>query len=309
MTLKSNALVSQDEALTALGQSRKTYRADFFSVYNDGSGAVAPTAATVQVTSANIILTVTGGTNASTSTISLTAGATDTIGELITAIEALAKGWVCNRETATSQLSSGLASVGATACLLAANEVMLEGLDADSLDWLINAASSFIESFCKRVFTNSGALTTETIYINGTGRDILLLPNFPVANDGTIRVYTFDTVTQTVLDTLTEHTDYEVDFTAGALITGQWSNGFKNIKVTYSHGYTTATMPWDLKNACLSLVNYLYSNKDKVGMNSERIGGYSYTKETAGQVLFAGLPIPGDIILMLNAYRRLDYGV
>lgn len=309
MTLKSGALCSQDEALTALGQSRNTYRADFFSIYNDGSGAVAPTAATVQVTSANIILTVTGGTNASVNTISLTAGATDTIGELITAIDALAKGWVCNRETSTSQLSNGLVSIGITGCLLSANEVMLEGLDADSLDWLINAASSFIESFCKRVFTNSGAVVTETIYLNGNGLDKLLLPNFPVADDATIRVYEFDTVTQTVLTSLTEHTDYEVDFTAGALITGQWPNGFKNIKVTYSHGFTTATMPWDLKNACLELVKVLYANKDKAGLKSESIGSYSYTKESTGQYLFNGLPVPAEVILMLNNYRRLDYGI
>jgi hypothetical protein len=306
MTLKSNTLISQDDALSMLGKSRTDFRVGFISLYNAAAGA---TAATVALSSNVLTLVVTGGASAGTSTLTLTDAANDTLGELKTVIEALAKGWVVTRLSGSSQASTDLFSFGSTSCLLATNEFILYGFDGLLVDSLINAASGFIESFCRRKFTNSGALITETVYLNGNGEAYLPLPNYPVSNDSTIVVYSWDKVSQVVDDTFVEHTDYEVDFDSGLVyMQSGWLLGEKNYKVTYKYGYTTATMPEDLKNACLALVLYLYNGRDKAGMQSETIGSYSYTKQNTGQYMFMGLPIPPEVILMLSVYRRADLG-
>lgn len=94
MALSSIALttVAKARASLNLNPSDPQFQAAAIDIYHDQS--VSATAATVQVTDTTIILIITGGANAGTTTLTLADAANDTVDELVGVINALATGWV-----------------------------------------------------------------------------------------------------------------------------------------------------------------------------------------------------------------------
>ena len=82
------------------------------SIYNDMSDSA--TAATVEVTATTMVLIVTGGTNAGTTTYTFSDAASNTVGELVTAINALDKGWVAELLDESARDSATLEVLAAT---------------------------------------------------------------------------------------------------------------------------------------------------------------------------------------------------
>ena len=300
MTLDATALLTQDELLSALGMDRYNMSINMLAIYNGSSGA---TAATVSKTGNVLTLTVTGGANAGTETLTLTDADKDTMSELVTAIEALSKGWVVNRLCVAAMPSTDLNNVSVS-CLAAANETILVGFNSLLIDETINAVSAFATKFCRRTFLSSVPLTE---YHDATPDNYLKLDSFPIV--AITSVDSWDWTLDASSDSLTNHDDYESNDDKGMLYNPNgWDNGrgTKAWKVVYTAGYTAATMPEDLKQGIKDLCSYIYFKRSKQGIKSERIGAYSVAYSEGSGAKISGITIPAEMINFLLPYRKLD---
>jgi len=95
----------------------------------------------------------------------------------------------------------------------------------------------------------------------------------------------------------TPETDFSEDAKAGIIkLWGHYPVGFQNITVKYTGGY--ATIPPDLEQICIELAkSYLDSASQNAALQSESIGGYSYSAKTTSG-------IPDSLRGRLGAWRR-----
>jgi hypothetical protein len=92
-------------------------------------------------------------------------------------------------------------------------------------------------------------------------------------------------------------------------IDGPWAKGIQNIKVTYVGGYADASIPYDLVQAQIDWLTYIFRNKDmRIGVSGYRIGQYSVNFAAPSTVEgFSGvlaLP-PSEVRLVLDNYKEL----
>lgn len=181
------------------------------------------------------------------------------------------------------------------------------------LEFLINAASERIEKYCSRHFEKA----TYIEYYRGHERQRLLLNQ-----------YTIISVTSVELNGgALASTEYEIeDAGAGILyretgwpwkgysigLVGEPGVSTRNIKVVYVAGYVlpkdaTAenprTLPYDLEQACISLVAHLYGGKEGAGKVSEQQGVVrtDYEKLVRGVGI---LPLPPEVAALCESYRK-----
>lgn len=108
------------------------------------------------------------------------------------------------------------------------------------LDAIINGVCEFIKGFTGRVLPQT---TYTAVKYDGSGRSNFWLPNYPVSALTSVHE-------DNVL--LTLDTDYYAYLTTGRLLrNGVWSATPQGIKATYTAGYAPASMPTDIKLACL----------------------------------------------------------
>lgn len=148
-TIDTYALTDIDSVKQHIGLTSEDLKDDAITIYNAASGA---TAATVEVTATTIVLIVTGGASAGTSTLTFADSDKDTIGELVAAIEALNKGWVVERSCDSDVSSTNLSVMSATSSIGSGNAVTLTYLNNELLCELINQASDIIETIADRQF-------------------------------------------------------------------------------------------------------------------------------------------------------------
>lgn len=80
-----------------------------------------------------------------------------------------------------------------------------------------------------------------------------------------------------------------------------WPHGVGNLRVTYVSGYPAASIPDDLRTACVELAAWLAMNLPSGGpLSSESLGGYSYSR---GQELIGEMPALGTVKQILGRYR------
>lgn len=258
------------------------------------NGSTDATAAIYQITATGLKLKVTGGANAHDTTLTFADADKDTLTELVVAINALAKGWVVKLLVNGAQASADLSweLTDEVACLLYANRKTIMIPDNTGLEDLINAATDFMELFCKRRFLKT--TYTAELY-DGNGTMMLFLRNFPIITVATI-YWTYPNVA----DDLVDSTYYKIYHAGGYIYrTGKWIKGYQNIKVTYDAGYDFAVaIPSELQSICNALVNLGYNQPDRFGVKSEKMGGYavSYSEDA----------IPPDLKLRLNLWRKVD---
>jgi len=116
----------------------------------------------------------------------------------------------------------------------------------DLLDLLIPAASEAIENFCGRRF-NEEAYTE---YYDGGGYSRLVLTHRPVESVAGI----WDDVNRNFTDDhLLDADDYVLDSDRGLiqLLSGSFTDGVRNVKVTYTAG--ESSVPTDVAQACIML--------------------------------------------------------
>ncbi len=78
-----------------------------------------------------------------------------------------------------------------------------------------------------------------------------------------------------------------------------FAKGNRNIIVKYTAGYSSTTMPADLKLAILEAVKFVYQQRDEdtEGVRSLRLGDYNVQYEEM---------LPARVMTILDAYRRVD---
>lgn len=178
----------------------------------------------------------------------------------------------------------------------------LSGSTYDTLiGLLIGAAQAEAERWCGRLF-DSGS---QTDTLNGSGSNILFLTRTPITAFTSLSVVASDG-TSTAIDS----TDYRYDATTGELrlipesygrivqddfgtvVNEQWGYGrafppgFRNIVAVYTGGYSSGTMPLDLKHAMYRYVDAMFQafkdgGNEGLQYQSEDLGDYSYTKASA----------------------------
>lgn len=164
------------------------------------------------------------------------------------------------------------------------------GDDATITD-MIEAATEAMEQFTGRHLDS----TTITEYLNGTGGRLLWLkePAESITNLWNDSAHAWGAAT------LVDADDYlltgcEVDY-----LDHIWSEGRRNIKVTYKAGY--ATMPDDLQHACKVQVAKLYSEWQvaKKGLNVLA----SHTVQGWSQAFLAHRGLDPEVADIVNRYK------
>jgi hypothetical protein len=115
----------------------------------------------------------------------------------------------------------------------------------------IDAACDVIRDITEQDFTYG----TTTVSLDGTGTDVLVLPQRPVASAGTVLVNG-----GTIVDYIAPTPDgflYRGTATAAGYGYGYgggacWPRGRQNVKVTYEHGYQTLDVPRSVRMVAIS---------------------------------------------------------
>jgi len=287
--LNANALVTVEELKNYLEIAGANIQTPFLSLYNSSADA---TGATFQVTATTIILIVTGGTNAGTSTLTFADADKNTLGELVIAINGLAKGWVANVQGLSSSDSADLTIKESTDCLLIANQQIIYGSNNSKLERYINGTSSFLERECDRSF-HSATYTDEEY--DGNGRTKMWLKQFPITSIAALSFY--DRYSKTTAYAMTEDTDYYVDLDTGRLdcAFGIWSKDTRNIRVTYTAGYTT--IPDDLKVLCMDIIDFQMTKKRMIVAQGLWKENTIIIKET----------LPKNLLLQIDQFKRIIF--
>lgn len=156
----------------------------------------------------------------------------------------------------------------------------------------INAASQMISNYCNREFE----LKTNTEYYDGRSTNAILLHQYPAYKPSSVKIDN-----DWVFDSTSEVSSNDFDVYPGGWLVAKsqiFIRGTKNIKVTYNSGYQT--IPSDLQEACLMLVEYLYMHRN------DRRSGVT-TKSKNGENISYTPSIPQNIKDMLVNYVKLDF--
>jgi len=168
-----------------------------------------------------------------------------------------------------------------------------EVADVDFLSSTINNVSSAMEQFCGlEHFTP----TVYTEYFDGGGKGLLFPDRYPITTVSGIyddEDWNWDTVSGT---NAVDPTTYRVvDKNRIVLKSGYFSNYTQNIMVVYTAGF--ATIPGDLKLACIKEVARLFRTRNDKGVSSRSVQANNiYTKYITDEF------IP-ETKAVLNRYR------
>lgn len=170
----------------------------------------------------------------------------------------------------------------------------------DTLTRMINAASQKIEQYCDRKFKKR----QYTDFYDGRGNDRLLLRNWPC--DKPTELWDDAGNEFTSSTNLIDAADYTVEQSSDGgvgviLVNGiRFSRGNQNVKVVYQAGY--ASVPYDIEEACLFMVEYLYTMKQdrRVGVSSKGKNGESTQFRD---------DMPTFILDILDRYKRVEFAL
>jgi hypothetical protein len=158
------------------------------------------------------------------------------------------------------------------------------------IEYLINGVS---QRFCTETSRSLISTVYTALALDGNGRDVFYLPNWPVTVAPTVKLNT---------TSLTITTHYLQDLPSGKLmrVGGVWTKGTQNLVVTYTAGYTVALLPTDLKLAALTQIAAQYQRfiaKDH-GVTSASVQGSSVSHVEGGL-----LPEVKEILELYRSWR------
>lgn len=188
--------------------------------------------------------------------------------------------------------------------------------DDTLLGVLLDAAEQSIRDYCNRPDGWASDAFTETL--DGSGVNTFVVTNVPVAASPApvVKVYYSTTNSETIANTMYRfnpatgefqyiaNTEMRFEFGGGCDYGDlhrypAWPEGFQNIGVEYTGGYTV--IPAALAQAAKDATLWLYWNRrNNKEMQSESIGAYSYTRWTPQP----GQTLPPQVTALLNPYRR-----
>lgn len=164
--------------------------------------------------------------------------------------------------------------------------------DSDTLlTMLLSSADSSIKTRTGRELELDGANRVEVM--DGRGQPNLFLEKYPVAtfvslekNTGTIPVPVWEVIPTT---------SYAVRNATGIIsFTGSEYRGINRLRATYTAGY--ATIPGDLKLACIKIAASAYNRRNSDGIKSETVNG--------DRLDFDASELPKDVEDIIDNYRR-----
>jgi len=172
---------------------------------------------------------------------------------------------------------------------------------------LINSTSSFIEKatdrkLAARDYSKDDLNDREDSWLNGDNTTKLHLKQYPVNSVSYIEVNSSE-ISEAAITDYYASAGYMIFNRQGMLYyESGWSMGIQNVRASYNAGYAEGTPEREeLRELCNALVALVFKTKDSLGLKSERIGNYSYTKANLKdiQVLFGV-----DGLFIINRYRR-----
>jgi uncharacterized membrane protein len=147
-------------------------------------------------------------------------------------------------------------SLGTNALVTAEDlQAVLKPADGDLpvCEAIVDGVSEFFNLRTRRTLKST---VYTALYLNGNGSAFFYLPNAPVVTTVGMTV-ALGSPTPVLL---VLNTDYYLDLASGYMmkVSGEWTKGVHNLLVTYTAGWTTATMPKDLRWACLKQAAHEY---------------------------------------------------
>ena len=157
---------------------------------------------------------------------------------------------------------------------------------------LINAVSEDAKTRCGRAFLQE--TRTDELY-DGDGTDTLLLRHGPVT-----------AVSKLIAEfggaELTEGGDKDFVFYPNRIVKlvngGIFAIGARNVTVSYTAGYSLATIPQDLKTAILEGISFRWNTRDK------RREGISSVTTADGITTYTEKDYPGNVLSTFDRYAR-----
>lgn len=157
--------------------------------------------------------------------------------------------------------------------------------DDDLLEALIIRATNMIENqYCNRPLINvstssTTSLASQTEYFDG-GRYDLHLKYYPISTITSV----YDDPDRTYTDTgdVVNSTDYVIYENEGRLnFDSKLSDGTHSVRVIYTGGYTTTTLPAEIEQACIEITGILYKQTDNLGISGKSFsdGSVSYYQD------------------------------
>jgi hypothetical protein len=159
---------------------------------------------------------------------------------------------------------------------------------------LINVASVMINNYTGRHIKAS----TFTSDYDGPDSEELYLKNYPISS--TALTVCIDENRAFTTDLNVTSTGIIIYYDEGRIVLdNDWfDEGKANVRVAYTGGYSSSSMPYDLKRAACELATFFWgreSKRDRIGIRNESLEGQSRTFET---------DMPWSVKKILDNYRE-----
>ena len=163
----------------------------------------------------------------------------------------------------------------------------------DGAAFAVDAANQVVQTHTEQVFTEA----TDTVSLDGTGTDLLFLPQRPVTAAGTVEVNGTAVTDYTFTETgkLIRTSDDEPTWSTWGQTyqpAAYWPEGRQNVSVTYTHG---GSVPNDVRMVAMMIAYRLVTQG---GATQEQVGDVRKTYAVAATDLTNGEQA------ILRKYRR-----
>jgi hypothetical protein len=130
---------------------------------------------------------------------------------------------------------------------------------------LVTGASAYVKQWLARSLHQA----VYTMWFDGTGGDVMFLPEWPVVSVSTV------SIDERVIQPASgpKETGYRWDKYSVWLNNDRWSRGRGNCLIGWTAGYTDQTMPRDIVEAVTELVALVYRDRDRLGLVSKSMSG------------------------------------
>lgn len=167
-------------------------------------------------------------------------------------------------------------------------------ISGDSLDDALQVLADATEDIVQGYLRKSLKKTTFTELVNGSGRDTIILENYPILSVDKIERFVDGSYTELTEDDydrlLVTNKDTEVYLDGYKFVEGSY-----NYRITYVSGYSYGSLPNEIKLALRKIFNILYNESPlkfgTVGLKSFKISGrgsgedYIIDKDAVDKVL------------------------
>lgn len=152
---------------------------------------------------------------------------------------------------------------------------------------LVSGVSAWIQEWLGRTIASGTYAET----LNGSGKAVLFLLNYPVTAVSSVSVDGVNIPARTAIGGSGYTFDKDCLYLAGYCFT----RGIQNVQLSYTAGF--AAVPADLELATKKLIGLSYKEKDRIGVSSKGLAGE--------QTNYIVKDLPADVEHILQSYKRV----